>query len=191
VIPKTRRRKKAKAQKAVVKFAEVRQTISEELNEQEQALLLLISQVGIERTLQIMAKEFSHGKLEIQNQARIDHLTKRIEYLEEKTVRTPTSSNRVIQPHLFKDRDENLERLSDFDLWAGVLSIIKQKISKPSFDTWFVKTTAKYLDDDAIIVLSKNEFQSDWLENRYKDEIFHAVKEITERTYEIEFDGTS
>lgn len=190
MFPKTRRRKKAKAQKAVAKFAEVRHIISEELNEQEQAILLLISQVGLERTLQIMVKEFSHGKLEIQNQARIDHLTKRIEYLEEKIERTPTSSNRVIQPHLFKDSYENFERLSDFDHWAGVLSIIKQKISKPSFDTWFVKTSAKYLDDDAIVVLSKNEFQSDWLENRYKDEIFNAVKEISEKTYEIEFYGT-
>lgn len=43
-------------------------------------------------------------------------------------------------------------------------------------------------------VMSKNEFVSDQLEERYKTLIFETVREVTNQTYEIEFfhsEGTS
>jgi Mg2+ and Co2+ transporter CorA len=72
------------------------------------------------------------------------------------------------------------------DLWSKVLFEIEKSISKPSFDTWFASTTAK-VDDDLLIVCSKNKFASEWLEERYKSLIFDKVRQVAGETYEIEF----
>jgi NifB/MoaA-like Fe-S oxidoreductase len=74
-----------------------------------------------------------------------------------------------------------------FPRWNQVLAKISQNISKPSFDTWFAGTFAKFITDDTIIVYSKNDLHSKWLEARYKEAIFLAVKEVVGITYEIEF----
>lgn len=62
------------------------------------------------------------------------------------------------------------------DLWSAVLEKISEKISKPSFETWFSDTYAE-IDDDVMIVKAKNEFAADWLEERYKTLIFETVRE--------------
>lgn len=72
------------------------------------------------------------------------------------------------------------------DLWSSVLIKISEKISKPSFETWFQGTNADF-NNGVIIVNVKNEFAADWLENRYKPLIFESVKEATGQTYEIKF----
>lgn len=71
------------------------------------------------------------------------------------------------------------------DLWSAVLDKISEKISKPSFDTWFADTNAE-IDDEVIIVKAKNEFARDWLEERYKTLIFETAREMAGQTYEIE-----
>lgn len=71
-------------------------------------------------------------------------------------------------------------------LWTEVLYRISNSISKPSFQTWFVDTTAE-LCDDVIIVKTKNEFAVDWLRERYLSLISETVSEITGKTYKIDF----
>ncbi|WP_066372348.1 DnaA N-terminal domain-containing protein [Neobacillus fumarioli] len=82
---------------------------------------------------------------------------------------------------------ENSSNLKDFELWNQVLLKLQQTLSKPSFDTWFSGTIAKLLDEDVMLVLCKNEFQSDWLSERYKEVIFFTVEEVAGRTFELEF----
>lgn len=70
------------------------------------------------------------------------------------------------------------------DLWIEVLKKISEKISKPSFETWFVGTEVEF-DNEILFVKAKNLFNADWLEERYKSLISETVRELTEKTYEI------
>lgn len=72
--------------------------------------------------------------------------------------------------------------------WMQVLYLISQRISKPSFDTWLKDTTAE-IKDDVVIIKTKNEFQADWLEERYKPIFLETIKEVTGRTLEVEIAG--
>jgi len=79
------------------------------------------------------------------------------------------------------------------ELWAEVLKKISGKISRPSFETWFANTTAE-INDDVMIVKAGNLFQTDWLNERYKNLIMETVEELMGRTFEIEIssvDGKS
>lgn len=60
-----------------------------------------------------------------------------------------------------------------------LLTYVSKKISKPSFDTWFNGISLKVLDGNCSI-LAPNEFCKDWLENKYSDLIFNAIREYDE-----------
>ncbi|NMD71176.1 hypothetical protein HHO41_12785 [Bacillus sp. DNRA2] len=72
--------------------------------------------------------------------------------------------------------------------WKQVLHLISERISKPSFETWLKNTTAE-IKDDVVIVKTKNEFQADWLEERYKTMMIETIKEVTGHTMEVEITG--
>lgn len=69
---------------------------------------------------------------------------------------------------------ENIE-----ELWLSTLESIKEKVSKPSYDTWLKNTSADSITDDTLIVSAPNEFARDWLESRYTDLISDALFEVT------------
>lgn len=73
------------------------------------------------------------------------------------------------------------------ELWTNVLAIIKEKISKPSFDTWLKNTEAKQIVDDTVIVHVPNEFARDWLEGRYTNLISDTLFEITGAQLSVKF----
>jgi chromosomal replication initiation ATPase DnaA len=70
------------------------------------------------------------------------------------------------------------------DLWSTVLNKISEKISKPSFDTWFAGTKAEIIGE-MMVVKANNSFAGDWLEERYKTLIFETTKELSGKPYEI------
>lgn len=61
--------------------------------------------------------------------------------------------------------------------WRQVLSAIKAKISKPSFDTWLNSTKAIVFDESKLIVSAPTKFAQEWLENRYINLIKSTVFE--------------
>jgi len=69
---------------------------------------------------------------------------------------------------------ENLD-----ELWAAALNIIKEKISKPSFETWLKNTTAERFSQDTLTIGVPNDFARDWLEGHYKNLITDALYELT------------
>ncbi|CQR45798.1 Chromosomal replication initiator protein DnaA [Paraliobacillus sp. PM-2] len=69
---------------------------------------------------------------------------------------------------------ENIE-----ELWTSTLAKIKEKVSKPSYDTWLKNTSAENITEDTIIVSAPNEFARDWLESRYTTLISDALFEVT------------
>ena len=72
-------------------------------------------------------------------------------------------------------------------MWQQVLSLIKKKISKPSFDTWLKSTSAAVFTDSVLVVCAPNRLAKDWLENRYVKLISACVKEATDHDVEIRF----
>jgi chromosomal replication initiation ATPase DnaA len=92
-------------------------------------------------------------------------------------------SHRTVKTSEIKDYEE----LPDFHLWSNVLNNIEKLISKPSFDTWLKGTNAKQIDEETIVVLIENEFQSTWLGERYQTLIKNALDEVSDITFSIEF----
>jgi chromosomal replication initiator protein len=72
-------------------------------------------------------------------------------------------------------------------LWNQVLERIKKKISKPSFETWMKATKAHALKGDTLTVIAPNEFNRDWLEDRYADLIADLLFELTGEELEAKF----
>ncbi|SHN33057.1 chromosomal replication initiator protein DnaA [Gracilibacillus kekensis] len=77
---------------------------------------------------------------------------------------------------------ENIE-----DLWRNTLEIIKEKVSKPSYDTWLKNTSVDQLKEDTVIISAPNEFTRDWLESRYTTIIAEALYELTGAKLTVKF----
>ncbi|WP_058309198.1 chromosomal replication initiator protein DnaA [Gracilibacillus massiliensis] len=77
---------------------------------------------------------------------------------------------------------ENIE-----DLWRNTLEIIKEKVSKPSYDTWLKNTSVDQLKEDTVIISAPNEFTRDWLESRYTIIIAEALYELTGAKLTVKF----
>lgn len=72
------------------------------------------------------------------------------------------------------------------EVWSEVLDIMKERISKPSFDTW-IKETSIEMKDDTITVYAPNEFARDWIEIQYNDLISEIVEIVTGKSYKFEY----
>ncbi|GAE93834.1 chromosomal replication initiator protein DnaA [Gracilibacillus boraciitolerans JCM 21714] len=78
---------------------------------------------------------------------------------------------------------ENIE-----DLWRNTIEIIKDKVSKPSYDTWLKNTSVDQLKEDTIIISTPpNEFTRDWLESRYTSIIAEALYDLTGAQLTVKF----
>jgi len=73
------------------------------------------------------------------------------------------------------------------EMWDATLKIIKEKISKPSFETWLKDTTAVELDQNTFIIGVPNDFIKEWLENHYVVLITEALYELTGAELTIKF----
>lgn len=71
------------------------------------------------------------------------------------------------------------------ELWQQVLSAIKTKVSKPSFDTWLSATNAIVFDESKLIISAPTKFAKDWLENRYINLIRSTVYECFNRNVNV------
>jgi hypothetical protein len=78
------------------------------------------------------------------------------------------------------------EVLPNEDSWRQILDLISNKISKPSFETWIAETEA-CIEESIITVYAKNDFQREWLEERYRNLISSIAKDVLGREYKILF----
>lgn len=53
------------------------------------------------------------------------------------------------------------------ELWDEILKLIADRLSKPSFDTWFKDTKAIKLMNNSIVIVVPNDFIKNWLEEHY------------------------
>ncbi|MFC4402325.1 chromosomal replication initiator protein DnaA [Gracilibacillus xinjiangensis] len=77
---------------------------------------------------------------------------------------------------------ENIE-----DLWQKTLDNIKDKVSKPSYDTWLKNTLIEQIQGDTVIISAPNEFTRDWLESKYTNIISEVLYEITGAKLAVKF----
>lgn len=71
--------------------------------------------------------------------------------------------------------------------WEQVLALLQNKVSKPSYDTWFKSTKATLFSETLVRVKAPNEFAREWLETRYSKIITSAIFELFNRNVEIKF----
>lgn len=72
------------------------------------------------------------------------------------------------------------------DICSEVLNKINERIPKESFDTWFQKTSME-IEDDLITIYVDNEFGKYWIEKQYSQLISEKVKEVTGKSYNIQY----
>ncbi|CDQ18390.1 chromosomal replication initiator protein DnaA [Halobacillus karajensis] len=73
------------------------------------------------------------------------------------------------------------------ELWTNTLDQIKEKISKPSFETWLKATKADSLSENTLTIVAPNEFARDWLENQYESLITETLYEVTGAELDTKF----
>src|SRR5699024_2549827 len=73
------------------------------------------------------------------------------------------------------------------ELWNEILDKMKEKISKPSFETWLKHTEARDLQDDMFFVSVPNEFTKNWLDQRYTQVINSLLYEVTGSKLQVKF----
>ncbi len=73
------------------------------------------------------------------------------------------------------------------ELWNEILDKMKEKISKPSFETWLKHTEARDLQDDTFFVSVPNEFTKNWLDQRYTQVISSLLYEVTGAKLQVKF----
>lgn len=65
------------------------------------------------------------------------------------------------------------------ELWKEILKQISEKLSKPSFDTWFNETEAIELANETLYLFVPNDFVKDWLNKNYKKLIEDILLDFT------------
>jgi|GEM_PF-2566096 len=77
--------------------------------------------------------------------------------------------------------------MNELELWSAVLEKMNEKLNKTSFDTWLQPTKVRDFVDDSLVVETTNEFQRDWLEIRYREQIEKTIKELTNEAISVTF----
>lgn len=92
--------------------------------------------------------------------------------------------SRIGQVNVINCHKQGGETMETNALWGAVMDRISQKIPRPSFETWFIPTTAT-IKHDKVFITAPNSFARDWLENRYQDLIAETVEEVSGKKYAI------
>lgn len=83
----------------------------------------------------------------------------------------------------------HFDRVFFENIWNQVLLMMKERMSGPSFDTWFGGTTITGYDEpqNRIFVLVPTTFARNWLEKNYTSVIENAFIALTEQEYSVRF----
>ncbi|MGM0409402.1 MAG: chromosomal replication initiator protein DnaA [Bacillota bacterium] len=71
-------------------------------------------------------------------------------------------------------------------IWQETLNNIKEKLSDPSFKTWFSNTEPlKVNKNNQLLIKAPNDFIKDWIETRYNELIEEIISELTGNDWEV------
>ena len=70
-------------------------------------------------------------------------------------------------------------------LWERVLEHLKERLSRPTFETWIARATLEELNPEHITIMTPNAFVMNHLQKHYLSIISDAVTEVSGKTLEI------
>ncbi len=118
--------------------------------------------------------------------SRINELEEKVEKLERKEYLGVKETERAeqltdelgINDLLEKKQKESLggEELSH--IWKTVLDIIKEKLSRSTYNTWFTNLKPVKYVDNKLLVQAPNIFIQEWVSERYKDYIDDILAKV-------------
>lgn len=73
------------------------------------------------------------------------------------------------------------------NIWNEALKLIKVELTEVSFNTWLKTINPLMITEDKIILAAPNEFTKGILEGRYLNLIKNAIKQITNKEFNIQF----
>lgn len=77
--------------------------------------------------------------------------------------------------------------MSGEEVWAGALEIIKLRVGRQAFETWFMPTNLLELTNGTAKVAVPNPFFADWLQHHYLNEILLALRAVAGKDLAVEF----
>ena len=75
--------------------------------------------------------------------------------------------------------------------WHIVLDALRQKVDKPTFETWLAATYGVSCDDQRFVVDVPTPFAIAWLERRMYQDIQKAVQQVTGKLLDVQFQCSS
>ena len=72
------------------------------------------------------------------------------------------------------DKDELLKKVKE---------LLKDEVSKISYDTWIMPLGIDNIDNDHIVFTTNSEYQKDFIENRYASLLFNTLRYITNKEW--------
>lgn len=85
-----------------------------------------------------------------------------------------------------KRQKEGIGLETEKSLWNDVLDYIRERVSGPTFDTWF-KPCKVEIEGEKWFIISPNQFGRDWLEANYLSLVQEAIYESTNEMPEVVF----
>ncbi len=79
----------------------------------------------------------------------------------------------------------NVKTVSD-NFWNQVLERLQLQLSRPTFETWIKTATVELLDDDTLVLQTRNPFARSWIQKYYLNAIEDVVHDILGRRVEIQ-----
>jgi len=70
-------------------------------------------------------------------------------------------------------------------VWDNSLELIKSELTEVSFNTWLGSIEPINIGEDFIVLSTPNDFNKQILEDRYLILIKNAVKQVTQKNYQI------
>ena len=74
-------------------------------------------------------------------------------------------------------------------LWQSVLKDLSPQVSRANFDTWLDGTVGVRIDDGALVVGTRSEFVTEWLQKRLRPSIIRSLTDLVGRPFDVAFEA--
>ena len=74
-------------------------------------------------------------------------------------------------------------------LWQAVLKDLSPQVSRANFDTWLDGTVGVRIDDGALVVGTRSEFVTEWLQKRLRPSIIRSLTDLVGRPFDVAFEA--
>jgi len=87
----------------------------------------------------------------------------------------------VVKEHRTLDRDPGT-------LWQDALRHLSQHVSRANFDTWLEGTEGLRYSDDALVIGTRSEFVTEWLQKRLRPLILRTLADLAGQPLDVRFE---